>query len=54
MRDKWGSTVVEFAKANRYRDEKKEKVLDQLTKLTSLKLYGITSIYQFKLLLRVA
>ena len=29
-------------------------MLDLLTKLTSVKLYGVSGIYQFKLLLRVA
>jgi hypothetical protein len=34
--------------------DKKEQVLKELTRLTSVKLYGLTAIYEFKLLLRVA
>ena len=34
--------------------DKNEQVLKKLTKLTSVKLYVLTAIYEFKLLLRVA
>ena len=45
LHEKWGSTIVEFANKYKQKDDKKDKILDKLTKLTSLKLYGITSIY---------